>query len=67
MKKGGAHLWDAYENVLFKKGKPMPFENADGKRFVGSIQGVSRGGRLKIAVENVDVKLFALKEVRMLY
>lgn len=62
-----AHLWNTYESVLFKKGSRMPFENTNGERFVGSIQGVSKDGKLLIALENTVLKPFNLKEVKLLY
>jgi len=61
------HLWDAYENVLFRKGKPSTFENGDGSRFMGFIQGVSGDGKLIIALEDAVLKEFGLKEVKLLY
>ncbi|HEA21918.1 MAG TPA: biotin--[acetyl-CoA-carboxylase] ligase [Pricia antarctica] len=64
---GESHLWDAYQNVLFKIGERMPFEDSDGKRFIGTIQGVSKDGKLVIATEDSVSKAFALKEVRLLY
>ncbi len=61
------HLWDAYENVLFRKGKPSTFEDKDAERFVGFIKGVSKDGRLNVELENAVLKTFDLKEVKLLY
>lgn len=61
------HLWDAYENVLFRKGKPSTFENNNGERFMGFIKGVSKDGRLNIELENKVMKRYSLKEVKLLY
>lgn len=66
-KTGDGPLRDAYENVLFRKGKLSNFENMDGERFVGSIEGVLKDGKLVIALENDVLKPFDLKEVKLLY
>ncbi len=65
--KDDAHLWDAYENVLFRKGKPSTFEDKEGQRFMGCIQGVSKDGKLVVALEDAVLKEFGLKEVKLLY
>lgn len=65
--KNAAHLWHAYDNVLFRKGKPSTFEDKDGERFMGLIKGVSKDGRLNVALENAVLKTFDLKEVKLLY
>lgn len=65
--KDEAHLWGAYENVLFRKGKVSTFENTEGGRFMGIIKGVSKNGRLNVELENSVLKTYDLKEVRLLY
>jgi len=65
--KDAAHLWDTYDNVLFRKGKPSTFENKEGERFMGFIKGVSKDGRLNVELENAVLKTFDLKEVKLLY
>ncbi len=62
-----AHLWDSYENILFRKGKVSTFENKVGGRFIGVIKGVSKSGRLNVELENSVLKNFDLKEVKLLY
>jgi len=57
----------SYENWLFKKGIPMPFENQDGIRFMGIIQGTNAVGKLEILLENDTIVDFDIKEVQMLY
>jgi len=37
-------LWDQYNEVLFKKGIPMPFENQSGLQFMGIIKDVYEVG-----------------------
>ena len=64
---GESDLWNAYQNVLFKIGERMPFEDSDGKKFIGTIQGVLKDGKLLIAPEESNLKAYALKEVRLLY
>lgn len=60
-------LWDAYNNILFKKGVPMPFADANQQNFMGIIQGVTSIGKLQILLEDDSVSEFDIKEVQMLY
>ena len=60
-------LWDAYNNILFKKGVPMPFADPDQQNFMGIIQGVTAFGKLQILLEDDSVSEFDIKEVQMLY
>ncbi|MDR6968421.1 BirA family biotin operon repressor/biotin-[acetyl-CoA-carboxylase] ligase [Flavobacterium arsenatis] len=60
-------LWIKYTDLLFKKGAPMPFENASEKRFMGIIQGVSKIGQLELLLEDDTVKTYGIKEIQMLY
>jgi len=60
-------LWQAYTGHLFKKGIPMPFENQDGKQFMGIIEGVEPDGKLRILLEDDTFATFGLKEIQMLY
>lgn len=64
--KDAGHLWDAYGKVLFRKGKPSTFEDKAGQRFTGFIKGVSKDGKLIIALEDAVLKTFAFKEVKLL-
>ena len=57
----------SYEKWLFKKGTPMPFENKNGRRFMGIIQGTSSTGKLEILLEDDTISIFDIKEVQMLY
>lgn len=65
--KNAEEIWKKYHSNLYKKGIPMPFENKDGNKFMGIIQGVSKAGKLEILLENDAVKSFDIKEVKMLY
>ncbi|RZK11827.1 MAG: biotin--[acetyl-CoA-carboxylase] ligase [Flavobacterium sp.] len=60
-------LWQIYTDLLFKKGVPMPFENATQQRFMAIIQGVSKIGQLKLLLEDDTVKTYGIKEIQMLY
>ena len=66
-KKWNNKVWDAYENQLFRKDKPSTFKNERGELFMGFIRGVSRKGKLIIALEDEILSEFDLKEVRLLY
>lgn len=60
-------LWKAYHDKLFKSGVPMPFEEADGNRFMGIIQRVDHSGKLELLLEDDSRKTFGIKEIQMLY
>lgn len=61
------HLWEAYTDKLFKKGIPMPFQDANRQNFMGIIQGVSNVGKLRILLEDDSIAEFNIKEIQMLY
>ncbi|WP_306352586.1 biotin--[acetyl-CoA-carboxylase] ligase [Flavobacterium sp. '19STA2R22 D10 B1'] len=60
-------LWQKYNNKLFRKGIPMPFQYKDGIQFMGIIQGVHKNGRLEILMEDDRIQQFEIKEIQMLY
>lgn len=60
-------LWDSYVNMLFKKGIPMPFEDAYANQFMGIITGITSYGKLEILRENGLLSDFDNKEIKMLY
>ncbi|HSD13539.1 MAG TPA: biotin--[acetyl-CoA-carboxylase] ligase [Flavobacterium sp.] len=60
-------FWLKYDEKLFKKGLPMPFEDKDGLRFMGIIHGVTSNGKLQVLLEDDTVKTFDIKEIQMLY
>jgi BirA family biotin operon repressor/biotin-[acetyl-CoA-carboxylase] ligase len=60
-------LQHIYTNLLFKKGIPMPFENQNGTRFMGIIQGITPFGKLLILLEDDTQSDFDIKEITMLY
>ena len=59
-------LMSEYESVLFRKNKPSSFVNSQGVSFVGTIQGVSKSGMLRIKSEKA-IEEFDLKSIQMLY
>ncbi|HKX87150.1 MAG TPA: biotin--[acetyl-CoA-carboxylase] ligase [Flavobacterium sp.] len=60
-------LWQDYEKNLFKKGIPMAFEEQNGHKFMGIIQGVTKTGKLEIQLEDDSKRQFSIKEVRLLF
>jgi BirA family transcriptional regulator, biotin operon repressor / biotin---[acetyl-CoA-carboxylase] ligase len=60
-------LWETYHAQLFKANVPMPFEDAEGKRFMGIIKNVTRDGKLELLLDDDSIKTFAVKQVQMLY
>lgn len=59
-------IWQKYDEKLFKKGVPMPFES-EGKKFMGIIQNVVRSGNLRVLLANDTVAEYSIKEIKMLY
>lgn len=59
--------WKRYDELLFKRGKPAAFEFADGTRFMGIIQKVTREGKLAVLLNDDSVVYYDLKEVKLLY
>lgn len=62
-----AKLWNDFHKYLFKLNVPMTFEDANNKRFMGIIQGVTSEGKLQMIVEDDSIKTFGIKEIQMLY
>ena len=60
-------LWAEYEQLLFKKGVPMPFNDFKNQNFMGIIQGVSTSGNLQVLLEDDSIAEYSLKEIQMLY
>ena len=58
---------NVYESYLFRKNKPSTFKDAEGKLFLGIIQGVAKSGSLLVLLENNQLKEFNLKEITLLY
>ncbi len=60
-------LWQDYHRNLHKLNYPSPFEDNNGKRFMGIIKGVARNGKLQVLLEDDSSALYDLKEIKMLY
>lgn len=62
-----ASLWKAYDDCLFKKGKPTLFEDVNQDRFMGMIQKVNSSGKLEVMLEDDSVRSYGIKEITMIY
>jgi len=62
-----AVLWNQFHQYLFKINIPMAFEDANQKRFMGIIQGVSNEGMLELLLEDDSIMTYGIKEIQMLY
>ncbi len=56
-----------YEEHLFRKNKPSTFKNVEGELFSGFIKHVIPTGELQVLVEDNILKVFKLKEIKLLY
>ncbi|WP_353149834.1 biotin--[acetyl-CoA-carboxylase] ligase [Flavobacterium sp.] len=66
-KEGASYFWNLYHENLFKKNTPMAFENADKVKFMGIIKQVMPNGLLQIELDEDTLRLFDIKELKMLY
>ena len=64
---GATYFWEMYHENLFKKNVPMAFENSSSDKFMGIIKQVLPNGLLQIELEDDSLKLFDIKEIKMLY
>lgn len=60
-------FWKIYDAMLFRKGLPSSFEDINGTRFMGIIQGVNSNGMLEVLLENDTIAAYGIKEVTLLY
>jgi BirA family biotin operon repressor/biotin-[acetyl-CoA-carboxylase] ligase len=60
------HLQKSYEQVLYKKNKPMMFRNDLLGNFLGKILGITKQGKLIIELENETIEVFDLKEIKFI-
>ncbi len=67
MNKNTGPLWQKYHSCLYKKDIPMPFEDKDGKKFMGIIKEVDKDGKLRVELEDNSIKGYDIKEIKMLY
>lgn len=59
-------LKHTYEEVMYKKGETILFEDLKGKTFPAKILGVSRQGKLLLEEEDIHLKLYDFKEIKFL-
>ena len=64
---GANYFWKVYHENLFKKNIPMAFEDNSNTKFMGIIKQVLPNGLLQIELEDDSLKLFDIKEIKMLY
>jgi len=55
---------EEYEKILYKKGIPSMFIDANNKTFLGKILGVTNEGKLRVELEDESIREFALKEIQ---
>ena len=60
-------IWKKYHDLLFRKGVPTVFETSQSGKFMGIITEVNREGKLCVQLEDDDVRIFDIKEVKMYY
>jgi BirA family transcriptional regulator, biotin operon repressor / biotin---[acetyl-CoA-carboxylase] ligase len=60
-------LWQDYHKNLYKLNHPSPFEDREGKRFMGIIQKVTQDGKLEVLLDDDIFAYYEVKEVKMLY
>lgn len=56
-----------YLSKLFRFGKPTAFRKPTENPFMGSIQGISKNGKLQLLLEDDSIQEFEIKELEMLY
>jgi BirA family biotin operon repressor/biotin-[acetyl-CoA-carboxylase] ligase len=56
-----------YENILFKKNTPATFQEPNGPLFNGIIKGITKEGKLRLALEDDRIKEYGLKEIKLHY
>ena len=60
-------LWQMYHQNLFKINVIMPFENSKNLLFMAVVKGVSKIGQLELLTDSGEVKVFDVKEIKMLF
>jgi len=60
-------LWETYHELLFRRGKPMVFENNSQEKFMGIIQSVNKNGQLEVMLEDDSIHEYGIKEISMIY
>jgi len=60
-------LFAQYHSKLFKLGERSTFKVLENKVIVGVIKGVSKTGKLRVALESGEIQEFGLKEIQLQY
>jgi BirA family biotin operon repressor/biotin-[acetyl-CoA-carboxylase] ligase len=60
-------LLEIYQESLFKLNYPCPFEDKNGKRFMGIIKSVTHDGRLALLQDDDIIHYYEVKEIKMLF
>lgn len=63
----GKGILEEYQSVLFRRNKVSTFSLPNGELLTGIIKGITPTGLLKIMVEDEVLKLFDLKEIKLLF
>ncbi|WP_242158740.1 biotin--[acetyl-CoA-carboxylase] ligase [Aestuariivivens sediminis] len=58
---------EEYESYLFRKDKPSTFRMDNGTLFSGFLKGVTKYGKLMVAIDDGVVKKYDLKEITLMY
>lgn len=64
---GNSELKQHYEHSLFRKHYISVFETETGKKFNGSIRGVTDQGELLVETEHESIQHFTFKEIKLHY
>lgn len=64
---GYQYLLDLYKDLLFRRDRPSTFKNSSEELFMGFIRGVTREGKLIVALEDNVLTAFDRKEIILLY
>lgn len=62
-----AEILSRYEKELFRKNKASTFQLPDGNLLTGIIKGVTPAGLLKVQMEDDSIKIFELKQLKLLF
>lgn len=63
----GEDIIREYEKNLFKKNKVSTFSFPNGDLLTGMIKGITPAGLLKVMEEDETLKLYDLKEIKLLF
>ncbi len=58
---------EAYEKLLYRKGKPSTFQNLQGDLFPAFIKGIDEYGNLRLLMEDDVEQAFELKQIKLMF